>query len=143
MRYALYGLCLCAILSQVGCSEPASDRKPTIPVTGVVYVDGQPAEGLAVTLHEVTGRDTQNPTISSGVTDASGAFKISTYEAGDGAPAGEYNATFSWGQMNLVSMQFEGDKLKGKYASPEKSKSRLKVEEGKPVDMGKIELSTK
>ncbi|HID74375.1 MAG TPA: hypothetical protein EYP56_00055 [Planctomycetaceae bacterium] len=135
---ALCGLLLC------GCGEEGKPRKKTYPVTGEVYVDGKPASQLAVRCVSVQGIDKENPTTSSAFTDENGKFEISTYETADGVPEGEYILTFEWGQWNLVSGQYGGpDKLKGRYKDPKKSTVRFKVEGGKPVDLGRIELSTK
>lgn len=124
--------------------KPQQFRKETVPVKGEVYVDGNPASNLQVTLHDVKGMDTQHPTFSTAMTDDKGKFVVSTYNQGDGVPEGEYTITFMWGQLNLLSMQYGGpDKLKGRYSDPKKSQFRCKVEKGKPTDLGKIELTTK
>lgn len=113
-------------------------------MVGEVCVDGKPAANLAVTCHDLAGMDRENPTLSSSCTGDDGKFRLSTYEQGDGVPEGEYVLTFMWGQMKLISMQYEGpDKLKGRYTTPEKSPCRFKVEKGKPVDLGRINLTTK
>ena len=45
--------------------------------------------------------------------------------------------------MNMVTMQYEGDRLNKRYEDKKASKTTVKVESGKPVDLGKIELTTK
>jgi hypothetical protein len=125
-----------------GCGDEGPARKPTFPVTGEIFVDGQPAENVAVTLHNVNGYDKDLPTESATMTKEQGKFALSTYEEGDGAPAGEYTVTFSWGELNLMSMQYQGDKLKGKYSDPQKAEHKVTVSD-QPVDMGRIELTTK
>ena len=133
-----------AAFALVGCQSRNSDWKPTEPLVGVLLVDGAPAEGVQVTLHNVAGIDAKQPTFSQGFSDKEGKFKLSTYEEGDGVPEGEYVLTFFWGQINPLSMQFGGpDKLKEKYHDPAQSKFKVKVEKGKPVDLGRIELSTR
>ena len=133
-----------ALFPLVGCREPGSDWKPTEPLSGVLLVDGEPAEGVQVTLHNVAGIDAKQPTFSQGFSDKEGKFKLSTYEEGDGVPEGDYVLTFFWGQINPLSMQFGGpDKLQEKYQDPAQSKFKVKVEKGKPVDLGRIELTTK
>jgi hypothetical protein len=127
----------------LGCAKEAGDRVKTTPVTGEVFVDGKPAGELRITVTSVKGIDPTHPTTSSAVTDENGKFAVSTYEANDGVPAGEYILTFNWGTLNRLSMSYENDKLKGNYDKPDKSTIRVTVEEGKPVDMGKIELKTK
>jgi hypothetical protein len=79
---------------------------------------------------------------STGMTDANGLFTISTYETGDGVPAGQYQLTFVWGQINLMNSQYSGDKLNGKYSDPAKSEHTLTVTDSDdPHDLGVIELT--
>ena len=133
---------MCLLLCS--CSDGPPDGKETSPVTGEVYVDGQPAAQLQVTCHDVNGLDTEAPTLSSAMTDAEGKFAISTYRSGDGLPEGEYALTFMWGKLNLISKSYGGpDKLKGRYGNPQASEHRVTVEAGEPNDLGRIELSTK
>ncbi len=52
------------------------------------------------------------PTVSSAFTGPDGEFSISTYESGDGVPAGDYVLTFMWGQKEAFSGRYGGpDKL--------------------------------
>ena len=141
MRRLTLMLILCAIC---GSCDKSDNRKATYPVTGVVRVDGQPVGQLAISCVSATGLDKANPTVSAAFTDKEGAFKISTYEKGDGVPVGDYVLTVIWGQMNLLSMQYGGpDKLKGKYADPATSTIKFTVKEGVPTDLGTNELTTK
>ncbi len=124
------------------CREQTQFRKETFPVTGQVLVDGQPAAQLQVLCHNVAGLDAEHPTFSQAVTNAEGKFKIATYEQADGVPEGEYVLTFAWQEFNALQVGYSGpDKLKGKYSNPKTSQFRFKVEKGKPVDLGTIELS--
>ena len=132
------------LLSVVGGCSGGDNRKPTYPVTGVLVVDGQPAEAVRITLNDVKGMDPNKPTYSETFSDKDGKFAVSTYEKGDGVPEGEYVLTFYWGTINPLNMQYGGeDKLKQKYVDPATSQFRIKVDKGKPNDMGRIELSTK
>jgi hypothetical protein len=129
-----------------GCGDDGPLRKETFPVSGQVVIDGQPPSSpVQIMCHPVGGMDQQQRTISQSVTGDEGRFSISTYETGDGAPAGEYVLTFEWGQMNLFSMQYGGpDKLNGRYADPKTSQIKFSVTpDGGPVDLGRIELKTK
>ncbi|MCA9126209.1 MAG: hypothetical protein KDB22_03950 [Planctomycetales bacterium] len=128
------------LASVVGCTSDDRNWKETIPVTGTIFVDGAAAEGVMLTFHPAGGMDKTQPTETTAMTDSEGQFKASTYEVGDGAPVGEYTVTFEWPKLNAVSMRFEGDKFKGKYAKLEKSTYRITVESGKPVDMGRLDL---
>jgi hypothetical protein len=126
------------------CGGDDQSRKETFAVQGEVFVDGQPAEQVAIRCIDVAGIDKEAPTTSAAFTDEDGKFEISTYESADGVPEGEYVLTFEWGQWNAVSGAYGGpDKLKNRYKDPRKSQTRFKVEKGKPTDLGRIELSSK
>ena len=128
----------------VGCSPQGPPRTPTYPVTGQVFVDGQPAADLAVFFTNTNGVDKKEPTYSTANTDADGKFKVSTYETGDGIPEGTYSVTFMWGQMNLMTMSYGGpDKLDGRYNDPATSQFKVTVKRGERAEMGKLSLSTK
>lgn len=135
------GVCLLFLLS--GCSGRPSDWKETVPVTGVVYVDGKPAEGVQVIFHPDGGMDKEQPTETKAMSDKEGNFAASTYELADGAPLGSYTLTIEWPKLNTISMTFDGDQLGGKYAKVEKSEWKINVESGKPIDLGQIDLKSK
>src|SRR3954471_22011122 len=71
-----------ALVLVAGCSQ--SD---TVPVTGVVLFNGQPAAEAEVMFNPKTGR------LATGVTDASGRFKLATFKPDDGALPGDYVVT--------------------------------------------------
>lgn len=128
------------------CGEEVDpNRKTTFPVTGQLIIDGQPApERVAVSVHNVAGIDSENPTVSRAFTDKEGKFSLSTYESGDGVPAGDYVLTVMWGQLNTFSASYGGpDKLKGRYDNPKTSPIKFTVKEGEPTDLGNVELTTK
>lgn len=144
LRIQRYLLAVSACLILCSCAQEGPPRKDTSPVIGQVYVDNEPAAQLSVTCHDAKGIDAAQPTISSAMTDKDGKFSISTYESGDGVPAGEYALTFMWGQMNLLAGSYGGpDKLNSRYTDPQKSEIRFTVESGKPTDLGEIRLTTK
>ncbi len=127
-----------------GCKdEPrGGPRVVTIPVSGVVTVDGKPQGQIAIRAEPVNGPTPTNSTPST-FTEADGKFSLTTYETGDGVPVGEYKLTFKWGQINLFNGRYEGDKFKGKYADPDKSEVSIQVtESSEPVDLGAIDLRT-
>ena len=135
---------LLALLGLCSCGKKPGFRKETFPVSGQLYVDGTPVEKVAVTCLDVTGVDKEHPTISQAYTEKDGTFKISTYESGDGVPAGDYVLTFYWGELNLMSMSYGGpDKLNDRYKDPAGSTVKFSVKKGAPTDLGKIELTTK
>jgi hypothetical protein len=130
-------------LTVCSCSGRPEFSKERYPVTGEVYVDGKPAARLSVTLHDVKGFDEEAPAIPQAVTKQDGSFAISTFEAKDGAPVGEYTATFVWGRPQGLGIDTSVDRLQGKYSDPETSQFKVTVTEDEPVDMGRIELTTK
>lgn len=143
-RYRILLLALlCLVLSS--CGEPEPYRKPTYPVTGKVTVDGAaPGSAIQVFCENVGGMDEQHPTYSQSETKEDGSFAISTYESGDGVPAGDYVITFVWQDFNLMSRQYGGpDKLNKRYNDPKTSEFKVTVKEGEPTDMGTIALTTK
>lgn len=134
------------VLAAAGCGEPKmGNRKETAPVVGQVLVDGAPpSSAVKVMCHPVDGIDKENPSVSWCMTGKDGKFEISTYEAGDGVPPGDYKLTFLWGTMNVVSMSYGGpDKLGGRYDDPEESEFAFTVRAGEPVDLGQLQLTTK
>lgn len=144
LRTVTYLLLAASVTALGSCTKKGADRKVTIPVSGQVVVDGQPTAMVKVECHPVGGIDKEQPTVTQAVTDKEGKFQLSTYEGGDGAPIGEYKLTFTWQEFNAIAGSFTGpDKLKGRYSDPNASQVTLKVEKGKAIDMGRIELSTR
>ena len=72
-------------------------KKATYPVTGKVVAGAgkTPAKGAIVMLIPVTF-DIKDLERSMATVDDDGAFAITTYNANDGAPAGEYVITLTW-----------------------------------------------
>lgn len=123
-----------------GCSGDDLNRKETVPVTGEVFVDGKPGDGVMIKFHPEGGMDTAQPTETRARVNTDGKFEAGTYEISDGATLGKHTLTFTWPKLNRISMTFDGDNLKGRYADPKKSKYTVSVESGKPVDLGRIDL---
>lgn len=74
------------------------DRKPTIPITGTVYLNGVPASGATIVFHlkTVTGEKTITRAVADGIIEGDGSFRVSTYTAFDGLPSGEYAVTINF-----------------------------------------------
>jgi hypothetical protein len=99
-------------------------RRSVYPVTGQVLAgkDKKPAVGAMVVFHPVEsdGGPMYKP---NGYVDEQGRYSLTTYDTGDGAPAGEYIVTVEWAPARKSA--FEEDKadyLKGAYSDPKKSK---------------------
>jgi hypothetical protein len=132
-------------LSLQSCSGEKPFRKQTTKVTGKVTIDGAaPDPPAQVECVATGGMDPKHATFSWCDTKPDGSFEISTYEQGDGIPAGDYSLTFKWQPFNVMSRGYGADKFKGKYAKPENSKIKFTIADGdKPADLGTIELSNK
>lgn len=137
---------VCLALFFAGCSEEQKPfQKVVVPVKGTITVDGKtPTSPIKIDVHYQGAPDLEHPTASSGLSADGGAFTLSTYATGDGVPVGEYALTYFWGDFNLVSMRYGGkDKLNKRYSKPEDSVTKFKAEEGKPIDLGVVDLKTK
>jgi len=113
-----------------GCSGKG---KPKIyPVAGRVMHGEQPVAGARVTFHSLPGHAAPNiDRYPTGRTDKDGYFRLTTNEEGDGAPAGNYKVLVVWplvpGRSDGSGEGEEGDKLEGRYASPESSSIEAEV----------------
>lgn len=137
------GVTLSLTLCLFGCGPTGPQGGPrikTIPVRGVVHVNGEPASFLrisAVSTNAAASAGIEH----AGMTIADGSFSLSTYESGDGVPPGSYALTFTWGEINLMNGQYSGDKLNGKFADASRSEHTLQVSESdKDIDLGTIDL---
>jgi hypothetical protein len=125
--FALVMACLLA-----GCSR---NIKPpsTVPVSGVVTMQGKPAVGIRVKFHPQfnMGRIKYIPV---GETGPEGQFTLSTGAPANGAPPGEYLVTFekpeieSSKQHNFIETEI--DAFQGKYSDPAQSQWKVKIARG-------------
>lgn len=117
---------LTALAALSGCG--GRDGPPLFPVSGVVRVNGQPAERVTVNFHRTDAAVKGNAAHPNGVTDANGRFQMSTDRDGDGAAEGEYVVTFTW--QSDSDPDRAGDLFGGKYRNSKTSKFRAKVNGG-------------
>ncbi|MBL8811663.1 MAG: carboxypeptidase regulatory-like domain-containing protein [Planctomycetaceae bacterium] len=146
MSRSIFSVLMLALsICVAGCGGEEPFRKQTYPVVGKVTVDGKPpGSAIQIECHPVGGMDAQHPTVSQTESDPDGNFKISTYAAGDGVPAGDYTLTFTWLEFNIMSRSYGGpDKLNGKYSDPKTSEIKITVKEGSETNLNTIELKTK
>ncbi len=128
MSRGRFAVVLCAAAC-LGCTQ--SD---TVPVTGVVLLNGQPAAQAEVLLNPKTGR------MASGVTDDQGRFSVSTAKPNDGAVPGEYIVTLFeyYPPDKPPKMPPAGQPLPSRfppqYADPAKSPLTVTIERGKKND---------
>ena len=95
-----------------GCGGGA-DRPAMVPVSGTVNYNGSPVEGATVTFAAGTSARS-----SSGVSDSSGKFKLTTFDSNDGAPVGEYVVT-------IAKFDAEAGTDTAAGSSPEKMKEMM------------------
>jgi len=115
-----------------GCSRE-SEGPPTYPVQGVLKIDGQPAVDAQVILHPAGGSDfDERGTRPTGRVGPDGSFKLTTYQPGDGAPAGNYVVTIYWAK-DPESLEPSPDRLKGRYLDPAKSTIKIEIEETETI----------
>lgn len=124
-----------AIASVSGCG-PAKGQLYS--VTGTLKVNGKPAENALILLHpKTTTKETVRP---SARVKADGTFDVTTFEAGDGAEAGEYIVTVEWRLPPKTPFDGNGpDQLEGAYSNPTKSTLKATVNSG-PTTLAPIEI---
>ena len=114
----------------VGCGQARPARVPVVPVEGAITFNGQPLPGALIVLHPKTSGSATAPAPRAQV-EKDGSFRFTTYDAGDGAPPGEYVATIAW--YRLVN---QGGDLKAgpnvlppQYSNPKTSNWEIRVAE--------------
>lgn len=120
-----------------GCGDANENRLAVHPVSGKVLNGGKPAAGVQVVLHPLGNAAAKSAALyPNGVTDENGQFRLTSYAAEDGAPNGEWAVTLSWPDDSLPAKMKEEllsngdslpDRLKGRYATPDKSKWRITI----------------
>jgi hypothetical protein len=130
---------LAAMLSSCG-----DGRVKVYPVHGkVVDEKGKPAAGATVMFHPVTPPG-HNVEAAAGTADEAGEYRLTTYNAGDGAPAGEYVVTVTWPEPRKSPFgPPPKDLLCGKYADRQASKLRYTVEPKPDNEIPAITVSIK
>jgi hypothetical protein len=128
-RIAFIALALAA-LTAPGCGEAKPERIPLHAVQGAITFKGQPIPGAFLIFHPKTP-DESVPTPRASVNGA-GAFALSTYDGGDGAPEGEYIVTVQWYKpiRNGADVVAGPNVIPRKYAAPSTSNLSVRVAAG-------------
>lgn len=91
----------------------------TYPARGTILINGQAPVGAVVELRAAAESPDVRNSRPWAIVQADGSYELSTYERGDGAPAGDYKLTVRWPpDVNQPSM---ADRLAGAYANAKKS----------------------
>jgi len=114
----------------VGCGGENS-RLKTHPVEGFVQFEGRPLPNAFIVLHP-KGLADAKVLPAHAKTDTSGKFKASTYDANDGAIAGEYSVTVEYQELVRTDdgVVAGPNLLPPKYASPQTTDVNVRVAEG-------------
>lgn len=125
-RRGVIGIAAALFVLACGCGPPDEVRPALHPTQGSLLINDQPAEGAMLVFHRVgepsfDARGTR-PTAT---VDAAGKFALTTYQAGDGAPAGEYQVAILW--FDDPDSSSPWDKLGGRFANPTRSEIRVTV----------------
>ena len=110
-----------------GCGE-TNDQLPVVPVKGVLIFQGKPLDNALVTFHST---DQTQGKITSGraTTKRDGSFELSTYNANDGIPEGDYAVTIECFRLRGGNGSWEPGPniLPPKYSNPQTSEIKLSV----------------
>jgi hypothetical protein len=111
-------------LAVAGCGD---GREKVYPVRGkVIDAKEKPAAGALVFFNAVGASHKIKPV---GKVGDDGTFQLTSYDANDGAPAGEFVVTLIWPTPKKTPFDQEGpDQLKGRLADAGKSEIRFTVE---------------
>jgi hypothetical protein len=121
------------VVAALGLSSCAEKPCSVQPVQGQLQVDGKPAANALVTFHPANAApDAPHPT---GLTDAQGVFRLTSFRENDGAPAGDYAVAVTWFR-SVPSRDPRDDRFKSvnflpaRYASPKTSQLKATVAKG-------------
>jgi hypothetical protein len=123
-------------LALIGCSK-SNSRVSTFPASGSLFIGGQPAAGANI---QLSSKDEQLSKLAPhGVVEADGAFRLTTFTTGDGAPPGHYFLIVRWPGKPKPGHELGPDRLQGRYADPKKPAREIEITSG-PNELGRIEL---
>lgn len=128
-----------ALALTCGC-ESAPNRVPVYPAGGTFTHNGKAAAGAIVILHPVD--PAAAPVKPRGKVGPDGTFRLTTYETGDGAPAGEYAVTAYWPKPPAPGQPDNDDGpdlFNGRHLRPETPVARITVAAG-PTTLAPIDV---
>jgi len=130
-------LLVAAAGSMAGCGS--TDGVALFPVEGEVRYNGQPVAGAQVVFHPCQARAGVPPARAQ--TDASGKFQLTTFNAHDGAPAGDYAVTVEFFPLQRWQDEFLAGRnaLPPKYATSATTDLRIQVASG-PNKLNALEI---
>jgi hypothetical protein len=134
--------CVAVAFIPVACGA-REGRGPVYPVEGKVTIAGEVPEGALVVLYPVSAAD-GDVVRPSGKVRKDGSFRLTTFEADDGAPKGNYTATIQWNKLINRGADFvAGPNIApAEYARQESSPWKVTVE-GRANTLPPREISSK
>ena len=121
-----------AILAVVFSSCTRNTHPPLYPVQGMVTVQMKPAKNAVVVLRPISPGPLKDLLPHAEVS-PDGVFRIGTYAANDGAPAGDYIVTITWPASRTdpkTGDVISEDLLMGRYNHPAKSQWTITIKPG-------------
>ena len=107
-----------------------ANRKTTQPTKGKVFYEGVPVPNAQVTFHLIAP-DKKPARTGDAFVEPDGTFVLSSYNANDGAPAGDYVVTVVLRQPFFDAQGKPGvNLLPDRYSKPESSDLRVKIKDG-------------
>jgi hypothetical protein len=107
------------------------NRKPCHPVRGTLHIDGVPAVNATIVFHLEEPAPKKPTRAGDAWVESDGSFVLSTYAAGDGAPAGKYIVTVvpdgGYGKKEKLPAGLE---IPAVYRKPDTSPLRVEVKSG-------------
>lgn len=111
-----------------GC-ESSEQRKPVYPVRGRVLFDGKPTPHALVVFHPL-GTEDKDAVRPRGQVGPDGFFTLTTYEPGDGAPAGDYQVTVELWLSSGKGDEGPTSRLPARYKNPKTSGLTARLDAG-------------
>jgi hypothetical protein len=119
MRAVATMLCSLGVMMLLGCGGGGGSLD-TVPISGVVTLDGTPVEGANVVFAPTSG----DGSAASGVTDSSGRYQLTTQDPNDGALPGSYMVMIS---KSTVGQDATTEAVKPGMSSEEATKAAMEA----------------
>lgn len=119
-------------LATVGCTRAKADRVPVFPAEGRVLLNSKPLAGALIVLYPKEGVDGR-AIPARAQSDREGNFHLTTYEASDGVPTGQYAVTVHYYPLEKHGESYSAgpNSLPAKYSSPKSTDLVVQIREGK------------
>lgn len=108
-----------------GCGSKTNERPAVYPVSGKVVSKGKSLGGAMLLFHPL--RHDLKEIRSYATTEIDGSFEVSTFEAYDGAPEGDYAVTITWPTVSVEDGGYGEDRLRGQFNNPQTTPFRATI----------------